>query len=69
VDFCGFTGGYQSVRRFVRKLQGIPSPEACAVIETAPGEDYGKPRVMVRGNRHPVRFRPNHRDSPTSRFP
>src|ERR1019366_5541341 len=45
VDFCGFTGGYQSVRRFVRKLQGIPSPEACAVIETAPGEeaqvDYG----------------------------
>jgi transposase len=45
VDRCGFTGGYQSVRRFVRKLQGSPSPEACAVIETAPGEeaqvDYG----------------------------
>ena len=46
VDFCGFTGGYQSVRRFVRRLQGSPSPEACAVIETAPGEeaqvDYGE---------------------------
>jgi hypothetical protein len=46
VDFCGFTGGYQSVRRFVRKRQGSPSPEACAVIETAPGEeaqgDYGE---------------------------
>jgi len=45
VDLCGFSAGYQSVRRFVRKLQGSPSPEACAVIETAPGEeaqvDYG----------------------------
>ena len=45
VDVCGFTAGYQSVRRFVRNLQGTPSPEACAVIETAAGEeaqvDYG----------------------------
>jgi transposase len=45
VDGCGFAGGYQSVKRFVRKLRGKPSPEACAVIETAPGEeaqvDYG----------------------------
>ncbi len=45
VGLCGFTAGYQSVRRFVRNLQGTPSPEACAVIETAPGEeaqvDYG----------------------------
>ena len=45
VDVCGFNAGYQSVRRFVRNLQGGPSPEACAVIETAPGEeaqvDYG----------------------------
>jgi transposase len=45
VDVCGFTAGYQSVRRFVRNLQGATSPEACAVIETAPGEeaqvDYG----------------------------
>ena len=45
VDTCGFTGGYQSVKRFVRKLLGSPSKEACAVIETAPGEeaqvDYG----------------------------
>ena len=45
VDGCGFAGGYQSVKRFVRKLRGKQSPEACAVIETAPGEesqvDYG----------------------------
>jgi transposase len=45
VDTGGFAAGYQSVRRFVRKLHPSPSPEACAVIETAPGEeaqvDYG----------------------------
>jgi transposase len=45
VDTCGFTGGYQSVKRFVRKLVGSTPKEACAVIETAPGEeaqvDYG----------------------------
>jgi hypothetical protein len=45
VDARGFTGGYQSVKRFVRKLLGSPSKEACAVIQTAPGEeaqvDYG----------------------------
>lgn len=45
VDRSGFGGGYQSVKRFVRGLLGKSSPEACAVIETAPGEesqvDYG----------------------------
>jgi transposase len=45
VDACSFTAGYQSVRRFVRKLHPNPSPEARVVIETAPGEelqvDYG----------------------------
>ena len=45
VDTCGFTGSYQSVQRFVRKLYPGRSLEACAVIETAPGEeaqvDYG----------------------------
>ena len=45
VDASGFPGAYQSVKRFVRKLRGKPSTEACAVIETAPGEeaqvDYG----------------------------
>jgi hypothetical protein len=39
VDTHGFTGGYQSVKRFVRKLRGKPSPEPCVVIETAPGEE------------------------------
>jgi transposase len=46
VDTSGFAAGYQSVRRFIWKLQGSRSPEACAVIETAPGEeaqvDYGE---------------------------
>jgi transposase len=52
VDTRGFTGGYQSVKRFVRKLVGGPSKEACAVIETAVGEeaqvDFGT-GPMVRG--------------------
>jgi transposase len=46
VDANGFAAGYQSVRRFVWKLQGSRTPEACAVIETAAGEeaqvDYGE---------------------------
>jgi transposase len=45
VDQHGFAGGYQSVKRFVRKLRGVRSPEACAVIRTKAGEetqvDYG----------------------------
>jgi hypothetical protein len=69
VDTCSFAAGYQSVRRFVSKLHPSQSREACAVIETAPGEDYGKSRVMVRGNRQLVWFRANHRDSSNSRFP
>jgi transposase len=45
VDQHGFTGSYESVKRFVRKLRGPVSPEARAIIETRPGEecqvDYG----------------------------
>jgi transposase len=45
VDGHGFAGGYQSVKRFVRTLRGATSPEARAIIQTAPGEecqvDYG----------------------------
>ena len=45
VDQHGFTGAYESVKRFVRKLRGTQPPEARAVIQTAPGEeaqvDYG----------------------------
>ena len=41
----GFTGGYQSVRRFVRGLRGAGSPDARVIIETQPGVecqvDYG----------------------------
>jgi transposase len=39
VDTRGFTGGYQSVKRFVRKLGGGLAKEACAVIETTVGEE------------------------------
>jgi transposase len=45
VSQAGFTSGYQSVRRFVRRLQGAQTPEAHPVIVTAPAEeaqvDYG----------------------------
>src|SRR6266849_3609400 len=45
VSESGFRGGYQTVKRFVRKLRGNQSPQARAVILTAPGEeaqvDYG----------------------------
>ena len=46
VDDHGFTGRYNSVKRFVRQQRGVTSPEARVVIETAPGEeaqvDYGE---------------------------
>jgi transposase len=45
VDGHGFPASYQSVKRFLRKLCGSPTPEARVVIQTAPGEeaqvDYG----------------------------
>ena len=45
VDRHGFTGAYETVKRFVRKQRGTQTPEARAVILTAPGEeaqvDYG----------------------------
>jgi hypothetical protein len=45
VSQSGFTSGYQSVGRFVRKLRGAQVPQARVVIVTAPGEeaqvDYG----------------------------
>lgn len=45
VDDHGYTGRYQSVKRFVRQLHGRPALEACPVIITPPGEeaqvDYG----------------------------
>jgi transposase len=41
----GFAGGYQTVKRFVRKLRGGQLPEAAGIILTSPGEeaqvDYG----------------------------
>jgi transposase len=48
----GFSGSYQTVKRFVRKLRGNQPAPARAVILTAPGEeaqvDYGSRGPMVR---------------------
>jgi transposase len=45
VSESGFRGGYQTVKRFVRKLRGDQPPQPRAVIITAPAEesqvDYG----------------------------
>jgi hypothetical protein len=45
VSESGFRGGYQTVKRFVRKLRGHQPPQPRTVIVTAPGEeaqvDYG----------------------------
>ena len=53
VTDTGFHASYQSVKRFVRKLQGSHPPEARAVISTPPGEeaqvDYGTGPMV----RHP----------------
>jgi hypothetical protein len=35
VDRSGFSGSYQSVKRFIRDLRGHSSPEACAVMLVA----------------------------------
>jgi hypothetical protein len=48
VDGHGFGEKYSSVKRFVRKRRGSPTPEARVVIQTGPGEDYGESSVMVR---------------------
>lgn len=45
VSQYGFSGGYQTVKRFVRKLSGSEQPQAVGIILSAPGEeaqvDYG----------------------------
>jgi len=69
VDGHGFTVGYQSVKRFIQKLRGSPTPEARVVIETAPGEDYGECRVMARLARSLGRLRTQHRDLLGRHFP
>ena len=59
VDDHGFRSAYQSVKRFVHRLQGSATPQACAVIVTPPGEeaqvDYGT-GPMVR-DPHSGRYR------------
>jgi hypothetical protein len=68
VDGHGFPGRYSSVKRFVHKLCGSPTPEARVVIETAPGEDYGEVRVMVRAASPLDAFGPGRGDCPVRAF-
>lgn len=59
VDQHGFSASYQSVKRFVRKLRGGTTAQACAVIETAPGEeaqvDYGSGPMVL--DQHSGKYR------------
>ncbi len=54
VSESGFSGSYQTVKRYVRKLRGKQPLQARAVIRTGPGEesqvDYGT-GAMVRDRR------------------
>jgi hypothetical protein len=49
VDGHGFTGGYQSVQRLVRKLRGTVSPEARVIMIISDGE--GTQAMVQRGYR------------------
>lgn len=52
VSQAGFSGGYHAVKRFVCKLRGSPTAEACAVIMTPP---LGRKRRSIMGaGRRPV---------------
>ena len=53
VDSNSFASGYQSVKRFIGRLRGKSSPEACAVIETAPGAGPGGLPIGPYGARRP----------------
>jgi hypothetical protein len=64
----GYSGSVVQLRRTVARLRP-QFREPFLQLHTFPGEHYGKFRVMVRGNRHPARFRTNHCDSSNSRFP
>src|SRR5579883_2528584 len=65
VSFHGFASGYQSVKRFVRRLHGTQTPAARVMIVTAPGEesqvDYGT-GPMVRSAQRQVSPHPVVRD-------
>src|SRR5262249_43434987 len=68
-----FAGGYEAVKRFVRKLRGPQRPEPAGIILTAPGEeaqvDYGSgPMVRDQARRSPSRWARPVRSLPLSRF-
>ena len=59
---AGFAGGYQSVKRLVRKLRGVPSPEARVVIETRRVKNAGRLRHWPDGARSAEWQVPAHED-------
>jgi hypothetical protein len=49
VDVHGFPGGYQSVKRYVRKLRGAGTVEPRAIIQTQPGEELFLAKTQSNG--------------------
>jgi hypothetical protein len=68
VSQYGFERGYQSVKRFANKIRPSQVLQAQPVIVTAPGEDYGEFRVMLR-RLFAAWFPHRHIDSSSSCFP
>ena len=62
----GFSAGYQTVKRFIRKLRGSQQPQAVGIILTAPGEeaqvDYGTGPMVRRRKKRQVPQNPAVRD-------
>ena len=60
VDRSGFTGAYETIKRYVRKLRGARTPEPRAVILTPAGEEAqaitGSGPVRDRPSRHLARL-------------
>ena len=64
-----YTGGYTILTDWLRPQRESARVVAVRRFETPPGKHYGKFRVMVRRERHPIRFRTNRRDLSIPHFP
>jgi transposase len=64
-----YTGGYTILKDWLKPQRESAQVLAVRRFETPPGKHYGKFRVMVRRERHPIRFRTNRRDLSIPHFP